>query len=254
MMFKVKKSKETGTCWAMRCKVPCHEGGDLCQKHDEIWRGEGSPPLASAEPTAGPSTALAVSVPATLEGQLTKERMDAQQVLQIVQTLPVDTAEQRDMCGALINQAKDKIKGLEAERKSVTGPLNQIKKTIDGWFSPVEDFYTSVAKTLEKKLLAWEAEQKAARTEGLKLIQAGAGAAPAQAFMAAHQDVSLPDNVGVRRQLSYEITDWAALPGQYKMMVANHEAIKADVAKVGLALNVAGLRVFEDPSITKGRE
>lgn len=254
MMFKIKKTIEQGKCAAMRCVAPCFEAGRLCQKHDEIWRGEGSPPLESAAPPAAKSTSLAVHVPEALQGRLDQERLEAQEVLRFVQGLPTETPQQREAIAGAFNEAKAKLKELETERKSVTGPLNQIKKTIDGWFKPVEDFYKAVADSLEGHLLAWERTQKLLRADALKEIAAGAGQASPAAFQQAHQDVSLPDQVGTRRKLVYEITDWAALPGRYKMMVANHQVIQEDVAAQGLALNVPGLRVFEEGSLVKGRE
>ena len=262
-MFNVKKDLKQGTCSAMRCKVPALPPSaltpappmELCEKHHTLWAGEGCPPLTSvaAAPTGEAGAALAVSVPTSLQGSLDKERAEAQQVLQLVQGLPVETPEQREFIGSLINQAGAKVKELEDQRTSVTGPLLQIKRTIDGWFKPPVEFYEAIKKTLAGKLQAWESDQKTARTAALVAIAAGAGLAPAAAFEAAHANVELPDNVGSRTVLEYEITDWAMLPGKYKILVANHEAIKADIAKHGLTLDAPGLRVFETTKVTGGR-
>lgn len=251
-MFKVKKVTQDGQCRAMRCKSASHQATAwLCHKHHAEWTNAGQPDLDAIDPGTG--TDLTLAVPGTLKTQLDTERLEAQEVLALVQSLPTDTEEQRTYIGALHNQAAQKIADLEAQRTSVTGPMHQIKKTIDGWFSPTVQYYTQIKKALADKLLTHQRLAEQAQVKALQTVQDGVGLATAEVFEVAHNTPAPPANVGVRRRIMYTVEDFDALPAEYKITLPDHAKLRGMVDAQGLDMKVPGVRVYEELAISKGR-
>lgn len=64
------------------------------------------------------------------------------------------------------------IKRLEAERKSLTDPMNLAKERVMGWFRGPIGRLEAVQSDLRKKLIAWDAEQKRIQEEARRKAEA----------------------------------------------------------------------------------
>lgn len=198
--------------------------------------------MAKKKPDPG-STAL---VPAELEGELTQERGRAQECLQMIQTLTIESQADLDLAGELLGSAKAKIKELEEQRKSVTGPLNQVVKTINGWFKPVTEFYESCERALKERVAEHTLAQQAKQDAALAEIEAGAGDASAEAFAAATQVTENPSNVSTRVRWIWTVENWALVPGKYKKLVLDEAAVAAEVEAHGDRAAIPGITITKD--------
>ncbi len=257
-MFSIKKVTKAGQCAAMRCIAPCADL--LCPRHEQEWRDAGMPALTTqtdqAPAKAGKeaeSGALVLSVPASLQTELTTARHEAQESLALIAELSTDTEEDRALCSELMKMAAGKVKDLDAQRLTVTKPLNEIVKTVNSWFKPAIEFYGQAKELLGDKLAAALVQQETARKEALALIQENAGDAPAEVFDVAHAPVDAPNGAQVRRTLKYRVTDIKALPDYLKYEVPDAHKIELLVKAEGLKLTIPGLEVYEEVSVGVGR-
>jgi hypothetical protein len=243
-MFKVKKTTKPGECQAMRCNSPAQD--KLCPRHDKEHEQAGRPDLETNTPKPGPAGAGTGMVPAELEGQLTEERHKAQKALEMVQRLPAETEQDRVRLAALINVAGAQIKTLDDRRKSVTGPLLAIKKTVDGWFSPAIDFYekaqTCMKDKVSARMLQLEAEAAKARVEVLESPQT----APAESFELAQTPVTAPAGLGSRDVWKYKITSFELVPDKYKLIVLDHAKLTREVQDLGSQAVIPGIEVYKE--------
>lgn len=241
----IKKTRTPGQCQAMRCTAPASDL--LCEKHEAAWRADGSPPLTVATPAPAGSSTM---VPAALEPELTGMRHQLQAALAEVPEIPVESDQDREFAGRMITAAAAEIKELEERRTSVVKPLNDAVKTINSWFKPNVEFLEQFKRRLGDKLSLKLRALAAERQEALAQIEAGRGTAPAEAFEAAHKDISGPSTVQVRKVTKWRITDRGQIPGNYFTLVLNEDKVTAAV-KAGE--KVTGIEVYEEDQIVAGR-
>jgi hypothetical protein len=249
-MFAIKKTRTTGKCSAMRCTEDAKDL--LCARHEAEWQEAGAPPLtrdvASAVGSASKGDALA-----PIEAKLTTARHEAQLELAAIAQLPSETEEDAALLAAYVNAASAKIKELDDERKSAVGPLNATVKKINGWFSPVIEFYTQAksmcGSKLSERVKRLEAEQTAALVE----IQANAGNADAGTYLAAHATPQTPAGVQVRRKLKWRVVDFSKIPEHFLTMVVHEAVVQGQIDQTGLQTSIPGIEVYEDITIVSGR-
>lgn len=250
-MFTIKKTRKPGQCSAMRCQIQCTPGHSdlLCEKHEQEWLSSGSPALTSESAPLAKSDDISPQLVAKLDA----ERAQAQEALQLVMALPVETEEERTRIGEYINLAGAKVKELEAERTSYTGPLNAVLHKINGQFKPITEFYGSIQRALKDKLAAKLVALEAERAAALKLVAENPTGASAETFAMAHAERQAPSNVGVRRRVLWRMVDSRLLPEEYTMRVPFEAKIAAQVSMDGLKTSIPGIEVYEDVDVTAGR-
>jgi hypothetical protein len=248
-MFAIKKTTKTGECRAMRCTM---KSGDLlCEKHAIEWKAAGCPPLVRDLSLAPRGDSLATLEPTRVE--MEAERHRAQEALAIIAALPVETEEDRAFIAQCINQATAEVKRLEEKRKGVVAPLNQVVKTVNGWFSPAVEFYSQAKALLSNKLAERIKRLESERTAALAEIQAGGGEASPEAFLVAHASASAPAGTTVRRRLKWRVTDLSKVPDTCLTTIINEGAVDGIVAEYGLKTNIPGIEVYEDITVGAGR-
>lgn len=215
--MKLKKSRTEGQCAAMRCKEPAEY---LCPKH------------AVEEPEAAPAEDGGY-LPTKVQAQLTTDRGNLQEALQLAQILPLDTQEGVDMAGEMVAMAMNLKKEKEEQRRSVTDPLNAAVKTINSWFRPVTETCDSIVSTLKKRVADALVLAQQKQDEALKAIEESGGKASPEHLMVAHNTPQKPDNMTISQVPVGYVVDFQALPDAYK--VANNNAIQVDV-KRGIAI------------------
>jgi hypothetical protein len=144
------------------------------------------------------------------------------------------------------------VKELAAERDSVKDPLKAAIKKIDSWFKPNIDTLEAIKNTFARRIGQVYADRERARSEALRVIQANAGAAPAEAFTAAHAITTAPEESGgLIETVTVEVTDFTILPDEYKILTINMPKLKA-AADAG-AREIPGVRITVTQKTRVGR-
>ena len=80
------------------------------------------------------------------------ERAQLDPVLAAWRALDVNTEALRVFANDELVKVKTRIKALETQRTTVTGPLNQVLTTVNGWFRPARESYVALEGVLKDKL------------------------------------------------------------------------------------------------------
>ena len=249
-MFNLKKTIKAGVCAVNRCTNMA--AGRLCEKHQSEWLAAGSPDLTTAPAAAPKAPAAGDPVPEDRVNVLVSERGTLTQLLEAAGKTPLETDEQITQAQVLQNTAHHLMTELAAERDSAKDPLKAVIKKIDSWFKPNIDTLEAIKKTLSRRIGAALAAREVARSAALRQIQASAGDAPAEAFTAAHAIVTAPaESGGLIETVMFEVTDFAALPEEYKILMPNLPKIKATV-DAG-ARQIPGVRIVVEQKTRVGR-
>jgi hypothetical protein len=247
-MFTLKKTIKAGVCAANRCTDMTPN--KLCEKHDRAWREAGCPDL-SAPPPPKP-VASGDPVPEERVALLVEQRPTLTQLLAAANVTPLDTDEQIAEAQTHQNTAHRLAKELAAERDSVKDPLKAAIKKIDSWFKPNIDTLEAIKNTFARRIGQVYADRERARSEALRVIQANAGAAPAEAFTAAHAITTAPEESGgLIETVTVEVTDFTILPDEYKILTINMPKLKA-AADAG-AREIPGVRITVTQKTRVGR-
>lgn len=194
---------------------------------------------------------LAPAVPGldlALRDQLELERQRTVDAIAKAGSFPLDTPAQRDKLAALANHAADRIKELETERTKVTQPLNQVLRTVNSWFKPLQESYEAFRDTAKRRLLAHQKAMEAERSAALEVIQEGAGQAPDEAFAVAHRPIEVPAGMASRVTYKVQVDDPALIPRAF--LVPDLRLIKAEL-QAGRA--VPGCSWVPEESLVKAR-
>lgn len=118
----------------------------------------------------------------------------------------IQSPEQRTLINEKLVEVKTRAKALEAERTSVTKPLNQVLRTVNGWFKPLSDALSQVEDACKGAIWrydrALEAEQQKQLTAAAEAYQTGNAAEATQALsMIPDVPVSAGTSVGTRKVL-----------------------------------------------------
>ena len=131
--------------------------------------------------------------------QLEVERQRTVDAIGKAAQFPVATAEQRDKLSGLVAKSAERVKELEAERTKVTKPLNEVLRTVNGWFKPVRDAHEAFQKAAKTRIQERLEELRAEQDEALAAIQEGGGEAPDEAFALAHTVVETPKGMTTKK-------------------------------------------------------
>lgn len=210
-MFKVSQKPKPGLCQANRCKEPPGEatpaGIELCDRHHKIWVQAGSPPFdGPPDRQAGSATDEATQL------ALRQEAEEAEQAVSLIAQLPIATQADVDQLGVFGQEVRNRLKDLEARRKSVTQPLNQALREVNAWFKPARQHWEACKAALNTRLLEAQAQAQKAQDEALAAIQDAGGHVDATTLTQAHEAPQLPEGASVRQKASYTITDPAQVP------------------------------------------
>lgn len=233
-MFAIKKTVKAPNCWAMRCTNLAAD--KLCDKHEQEWVAAGRPELVYSEPKPKARGAGGAAIELTEEqrAEVTTTRQALQVALERAQAFPLDTPELRGTAQKIANEAHRRAKEWEVKLKDLLAPFKEGIERLKDEIKPNIDTALAIKKTMLDRLGAKNLELEAEAAAARKLIAAGAGEAPAAAYLAAHTDLAAPaDSGGFVDVFGYEVTDPKALPRTFWVEVINHPALAAHVKEHG---------------------
>jgi hypothetical protein len=180
---------------------------------------------------------------ARIEAEILPRRTEATEQLALLNSVPLDTPERRDLFGALlveIRQAKD---ALEAQRTSITGPINAAKKAVDALFKPMRDLLDAQDATIVKRLGQALTETRALQADALAAVAAGSRAPDVLAQ--AHDTAAAPEGLSEITEYDLEVTSAEAIPRPF--LVLDESLVLAYVkhkVKAGQAVpEIPGIRI-----------
>jgi len=190
----------------------------------------------------------------------------------------IDSPEMYDLAADERKRIKALIKEREAQRVSIIKPLDEAKARIMDLFRPGLAILAEAVGLLdsnmkryvedqerarrEQEKLAREAQEKAAKAAreaadkaALAAAEGNATKAEAKAAQAAAEAVEqapppavvVPETKGTRKTWDFEVTDFAALPDEYK--VANDQMLRGMAVSTKGKIDVPGVRFFQKTGI-----
>lgn len=185
-------------------------------------------------------TAIVVSIapPADLQ-QVTD---GAASDLEALQAIAVHTPADEEFAAKILAGIKGDMKVLDAQRTTITKPLNDAKRAVDALFKPALDYFKAAEVLLKGKIAA---SLEARARDNARALQAAAAAdTPAEASAALAQiDASAsPPGTGARWYWDYEIVDMESVPRSF---------LGLDYIKVNQHLDAHG-RTDVDPPVVAG--
>lgn len=166
-----------------------------------------------------------------------------------LQDWEIDTPEEHELAGDMLKDLKRRFKDLEAQRTSITGPMNQSLKAVNNLFRAPKEVLSRAEKLLKLKLA--EYGERAEQENQLLVDVAGAAETAAQATeaLAAVRDTAPPQGVSVRHVWKAEIVDPDAVPRAF--LVPNIRAIEAwGKGHAGEPGPLAGVKWIKQPIVS----
>lgn len=257
MKLKKKKTKQ-GQCCAMRCKEVAGVTG-FCDRHltehEYEQTGEAAPPRSKDPVEAAGMRAGLAYVQAEIDRDAIAVEVKAEveqhtgSIQELVTDLPlfqIQNDSDMSFANELLGEIKDKIKGLEERRKTVSKPLNDALRTYNGWFKKPLDALKTAEQTLKAKISDALITARKAQDVALAAIEASGGEAATEVLAVAHgqQLVKQPDNISIREVWAVEILDSNAVPRAF--CDPNLDRLKAYAQATNGAEPVAGVRFFKE--------
>ena len=125
--------------------------------------------------------------------------------------LTIDDDSTAEVIGCCLTEELGRLDVIEAMRTQATGPLNQLKRTIDGWFKPARDRSTALISQYKGALGAWHLKKEAVKDAALALAAHAAKTADVatltQALTVANAPSSNPVGTSYTTQWKARITD-----------------------------------------------
>lgn len=175
-----------------------------------------------------PQTSLTVPLPTSPEW-LARESSALPRIKSTVESMIVNDDASMQMADAITKDLLKLHDRLEAERKSVTGPLLDAKRRVDSWFKPLTDGLEGLTRTLKNKVAGHLIEQKRRQDELYRLAaeahtaaQLGAPGAHevmSQALAATSAVVTAaPQGTSVREVWTAEVFNPSIVPCSYHVV------------------------------------
>ena len=201
----------------------------------------------------------------------------ASRALAFANEIVVDSQEKYELAGGAVRRTAALAKEMDAKRKEMTKPLDDAKKRIMDFFRGPLETLDQAGKVIERKMLAWKAEQdrirreaeaaaaEAQRKEREKLqrqadaaakkgqeekaaaLQAAAQAAPVAPVIAVPE--AKADGISTRAVWKWEVVDRNAIPREF--LIVDEKTVGAVVRARGGDTNIAGIRVWAEETIVK---
>lgn len=255
--MQLRKKPVPGRCNANKCvkeaAPPAGNPHGLCAQHYNEWVASSSPALTTS-PTGKTKAPAAGSDLAVIQTELEPVRNQLDQVLQFVAAVPFDaecnfghvTMTGLEALGAMREEARQKLKELEAKRTSITKPLLAAKRAADEVFAPATQQCEAVMNTCTSRLTDYERQRLAAQREAAALVQTTPD--DPHLLAVAHGSAEpLPAQVSTRVVFTYEVIDFAAVPDECKQIDDQHvlELIRLS----GGTIEIPGIRIVQDVKV-----
>lgn len=183
--------------------------------------------------------------------ELVHETYEAQEDLQCIRNLEISDQASLDCTQGVTADLKAKKKRLEAGKKEVTGPINELLDKIHDLYRPLLSSLDQSEGILKKKmaeaLRRLQEEQTLALQAVSKAVREGA-MSEAKVAMDGMPGADLPEGMSVREIWKFKVVDASLVPNEFLMVVVNDSAIEAAVAN-GIR-EIPGVDIFKQDSVT----
>ncbi len=173
-------------------------------------------------------------------------RPEAQQRLQAFEIL---NDGHQDYAAALLREIKAEMFSVEAERKTITKPLNDLKKAADNLFKPTLTALERAEATLKAKIAAYLNQKEAANTAALQAAAAATTPEAAQQAIQYVVPVAPPAGMSVRKVWRFEVFDQNIVPREF----CSPDAKKIEAAFHSGATDIPGVRFFQEDQVSARR-
>jgi hypothetical protein len=184
-----------------------------------------------------------------------QERTRAEVALEKLRLLNVVTADHIVVASGLLQYVKGEWSRIEDQRTSITKPLLEAKRKIDGMFSEALSALVESESVLKRKIadahLAIQQQNLLAQQAAQAHLQQGDARAAAVASQGI-QTMQAPAGVRFADAWTYRIVDASLLPRQF--LTADLKKIAAHVKTHGLGMPIPGVTVEKDVSIAAGKK
>lgn len=198
----------------------------------------------------------AVVVPPERQAAIKAEESEAMAALEGLRDWPVNTPQDEESAAELLIAVKSKWRDIDAQRKTITGPLHQAKKAVDALFKPALGFYSDAERILKGKLAEASNRREEAKRAAMMAAQASAAAQDANATHGhlaaarAAEAQQAPAGISFRESWDFEVEDPTAVPLAFKSVDAGKVNAFLDQYKHSETVPaVPGLRFFKRKSV-----
>ena len=164
----------------------------------------------------------------------------------------IQTVDQLTKVGELLVIIKEKVKGLEQDRKEITDPMNEAKKRVMELFEPALDKLKDLESRIKRAMLEYQVEQRKIQAQleakrEVKAVTAGRVYTPPPAVnpIVAHTATT------TRKTWKYKVINTKLIPRQY--MTHDDDALSALAKALKEKAEVPGIEFYMEESIVMAR-
>ncbi len=238
--FKLNQATKPNVCDARRCgKTPQHtftNGLKLCERHFNELTMEERDGLADVGSAENPNEKIQQYV-----DPIKTEYISMADQLKDYEIPNEDAAE---TVAEILTDTHNKIKEIDAKRKTITKPILEAKRAADALFKPAINALEEVKVLLKGKLTTFTRQQEEARKEALESGDVS------QAL--ATPEPQAPEGVATRRVWTFEVTDAEAIPREY--LILDTAEVKEEMKRKGPEnVEIPGIRIYQETKVVMGR-
>lgn len=144
--------------------------------------------------------------------ELSEVRSEIDKGLELIQDFEISNDEDQELAAEILRDVKEKYRGFEDKRKTITGPLNVALKEVNNLFRPMRVALESCERLLKSKISGYQAKQDAANRLALQEAQQAESTQEASEALAKVETVQSPQGVNVRHVWKAVVVDVDKVP------------------------------------------
>lgn len=196
-----------------------------------------------------PSTPVVHTTPEVLAKAEVDERMtEASQWLALVSTFTIQTDEQQEQVASMLKDVKGRLKHLDAQRTTITGPLYQAWRATNELFAPPKAKLEELERVLKKMVSEYLRAKEQKNQVALQAAATAPTAYAASVALTAVAPVAPPQGVSVRKVLKMQVTQPELVPRE--LCSPDPQKIWKAVEGVAGVPEVPGVRFFYEDQVT----
>lgn len=182
-------------------------------------------------------TALTVNVPASVADLATDQRKAEELAVALAERFVISSADEYTLADEMLSEVARRKAAVVAQRKTATGPLYGVIRTVESWFRPLVTSLESCESSLKRAMgayrVALEAREREARELAAKAAESDDADGLVEALTVANAAAAKPESRATTRFMwAIESVDAEKLP---------HDWFVPDMARLeGLARSTKG--------------
>lgn len=165
-----------------------------------------------------------------------------------MEQLPVTNDQEEAFAAQLLREVKEHWTSIDAQRKTITKPLNEVVKATQAVFKPILGVLEDEERILKDKLAGYAEVKESRNTAALQAAAVAPTPQVAQQAMAFVAPVAAPPGVSIRKVWKFEVTDPDLVPRELcspdPQKISNRAAVTQDIP---------GVRFFQESVVTSRR-